>query len=283
MIQDIGSYTSIGESILYGADYKRIYSVRIDLITPEKAKEMLEKNVNRPLKTERVSQYTKDMKDGRWKINGVPIVITDDGYLKDGQHRLRALIKANMSFPFIVISYSKQFEEEASNYDIGLKRSVSDLRILQNKSKVSSRVIGAMNFILRYNSCYKSSSTICDEKIDENAEWLSILDKMTGNGKMNKAAYWAAIVTAYKNGYPAESLFEFNRVLQSGMMSSPEHSAIILLRNFLFELKGGGKQLQEDAYLKTQTALKYFYDKKSVQKLHAKEFYKWEDNNNERN
>lgn len=288
MIQDIGSYTSIGESVLFGADYQRVYSVRIDLITPEKAKEMLEKNINRKLNMNRVNQYVDDMKSDRWKLNGVPIIITDDGYLKDGQHRLNALIKADVSIPFVVIRYSKNFEIEANNYDIGMTRSVSDLRILSGKDSTPSHISATMNFILRYNSENHKAplKSVCAEEIDKNAEYLFILNEARKghDGKGNKAAYWAAIVTAYKNGYSKEKLIEFNKVFQSGIMDKPEHQPIVLLRNRLFQKHVGGDYAsQVDTYLRTQSALKYFETGNIINKTFAKEFYKWEDNNNERN
>ena len=286
MIQDIGSYTSIGESVLFGADYQRVYSVRIDLITPEKAKEMLEKNINRKLNMNRVNQYVDDMKSDRWKLNGVPIIITDDGYLKDGQHRLNALIKADMSIPFVVIRYSKNFEIEANNYDIGMTRSVSDLRILSGKESVPTRITSTMSFILTYNnSGAKIPKSVCAEEVDKNMEYLSIINEMGhGSHKSNNAGYWAAIVTAYKNGYSKEKILEFGRIVRSGIMTKPEHSGIILLRNYLLSEKAMGYKVRVDTYLKTQKALKHFEDGNAIGKIYAtKEIYKWEDNNNERN
>lgn len=287
MIQDIGSYTSIGESVLFGADYQRVYSVRIDLITPEMAKEMLEKNINRKLNMNRVNQYVDDMKSDRWKLNGVPIIITDDGYLKDGQHRLNALIKADVSIPFVVIRYSKNFEIEANNYDIGMTRSVSDLRVLSGKGYTPSRISSTMNFILKYNANnYRPAlKSICAEEIEKNVEYLSILDDMNYkcNKKGNKSGYWAAIVTAYKNGYSKEKLIEFNKVFQSGIMEKSEHLPVIALKNRLISDKNNGYPGQVDTYLRTQSALKYFETGNIINKTFAKEFYKWEDNNNERN
>lgn len=288
MIQDIGSYTSIGESVLFGADYQRVYSVRIDLITPETAKEMLEKNINRKLNMNRVNQYVDDMKSDRWKLNGVPIIITDDGYLKDGQHRLNALIKADVSIPFVVIRYSKNFEIEANNYDIGMTRSVSDLSVLSGKGYISNRTTATMNFILRYSikDTKPALKSVCVEEIDKNAEYLSILNEMShSTSKGNKAAYWAAIVTAYKNGYSKEKLIEFNKVFQNGIINKPEHSPIILLRNqLLLKNRAANYKVQVDTYLRTQSALKHFESGNTKGKIYAtKEFYKWEDSNNERN
>ena len=54
-----------------------------------------------------VSKYARDMRAGKWEFNGAPIRYNgqDQGHseLLDGQHRLRAVIEANMVMPFLVI------------------------------------------------------------------------------------------------------------------------------------------------------------------------------------
>jgi hypothetical protein len=54
-----------------------------------------------------VSKYARDMKTGKWEFNGAPIRYNgeEQGHpeLLDGQHRLRAVIEANMVMPFLVI------------------------------------------------------------------------------------------------------------------------------------------------------------------------------------
>lgn len=282
MIENIGDYTSIGECKLWqGEDDTLVYRVCVEIITPEKAKTILKNNINRKLNTKRVNQYAADMSENRWKINGVPLIMTSNGFLKDGQHRLNALIKANMTLPFLMVHISEKYESEANNYDIGMTRSVSDLRILSGKGSVSTRTAAAVNFILNYNFGMANSKaalkTICAEKIDEYTEYLSILDVLPRSAsKGNKAAYWAAIVTAYKNGYSKEMLIEFNKVFQSGIMSKPEHTVIIALRNRLFSEKGTNYVTQMDEYLRTQTALKCFQNGEVTKRILAtKEFYKW--------
>jgi hypothetical protein len=69
------------------------------LITPTMAKKLLEKNIsNRRLKQKTVEKYTKDMQLGIWKEDtGELIKISISGYLLDGQHRLYAIVKSNIS------------------------------------------------------------------------------------------------------------------------------------------------------------------------------------------
>lgn len=75
--------------------------VEIIAITPELASLILQRNPsdeNRKLSINTVAKYASDMADGRWDgLNGQTIVLSKDGYLNDGQHRLNAIITANMT------------------------------------------------------------------------------------------------------------------------------------------------------------------------------------------
>ena len=66
-------------------------------ITPDLASALLERNSdNRPLNKGRVSLYAADMAEGRWALNGEPIIVSSDGMLNDGQHRVAAIIAAGI-------------------------------------------------------------------------------------------------------------------------------------------------------------------------------------------
>ena len=66
-------------------------------ITPDLASALLERNSNnRPLNSRRISLYAADMAEGRWALNGEPIIVSSDGMLNDGQHRVAAVIAAGV-------------------------------------------------------------------------------------------------------------------------------------------------------------------------------------------
>ena len=61
--------------------------VDIRTITPQEAKEILEGQIkNRKLSQQTILRYAKQMKAGRWKLNGETITF-GGGMLIDGQHR----------------------------------------------------------------------------------------------------------------------------------------------------------------------------------------------------
>jgi len=73
-------------------------------VTPEIAAEWLQKNENnRRQSRATIDAYARDMAAGKWLLSGDPIRFDVNGKLIDGQHRLRACIKAGVSFWTVVI------------------------------------------------------------------------------------------------------------------------------------------------------------------------------------
>lgn len=79
-------------------------SVRIVNVTPALAAEWLANNKgNRPVNSRRVSKFAKAMAAKEWKRNGEPIIFDSTGTLRDGQHRLCAVISANATVEMYVV------------------------------------------------------------------------------------------------------------------------------------------------------------------------------------
>lgn len=100
---------------------------KFELITPEIAKKMLKQNLinNRIIDWPTIREYARQMMNGIWyEHTGESIKITENGTLVDGQHRLLALIEANVSLRFKV-DYG--VPEIAFKYiDSGKRRSAGD-------------------------------------------------------------------------------------------------------------------------------------------------------------
>lgn len=73
-------------------------------ITPTLARLLLSKNdQNRPISKTAVAKYRRDILNGAWSVNGQTIVISRDGLLNDGQHRLNAIIEAGKSVSAVMV------------------------------------------------------------------------------------------------------------------------------------------------------------------------------------
>lgn len=68
------------------------------LITPAMARFWLDNlnyGDNRPISRSRVAYYVRQVKAGRWVLNGQPIIFDSEPRLLNGQHRLSAIVEAN--------------------------------------------------------------------------------------------------------------------------------------------------------------------------------------------
>ena len=103
----------------------------VELITPAIARAMLSKNArNRPITKTLVRRYADDMRADRWNTNGQGIIFTPEGDLLDGQHRLEALIEADVSLEMFVVRGVPQ--ERFETMDSGRARTVGDVLGAQN-------------------------------------------------------------------------------------------------------------------------------------------------------
>lgn len=102
----------------------------VEIITPHIAKEMLERmETNRPLSDTTAKRYARDMADGRWNNNGQGIVLSEDGTLLDGQHRLRAVLISQATLAMLVVRGVDK--RTFITMDSGKTRTLSDVLAIQ--------------------------------------------------------------------------------------------------------------------------------------------------------
>jgi hypothetical protein len=78
---------------LYRARMSGIFASE-ETLTPEMAEMLLAKNEkNRTIKTANLRSIKADILEGRWVLNGEPIIVADTGELNDGQHRCMAVVE----------------------------------------------------------------------------------------------------------------------------------------------------------------------------------------------
>lgn len=100
-------------------------TIRVELVTPVMATQMLEGNTfNRNLREAVVDAYTRDITSGNWHFNGDPIRIANDGTLLDGQHRLHAIAAAGIAVRMVVMRGLSAHQQ--NTMDTGLKRNLGD-------------------------------------------------------------------------------------------------------------------------------------------------------------
>jgi hypothetical protein len=127
-------------------------------ITPIEAKRMLELNtMNRIPRKRCVDEYAREMEQGLWnEETGEAIKIAFDGTLLDGQQRLLALIKANTTLSFLVISGLNK--ETFKVLDTGAKRTAGDIFFISGIENAKNLAAG----ITRYMILKKGSIKLSD-------------------------------------------------------------------------------------------------------------------------
>lgn len=94
-------------------------------VTPAMAAKWLQQNTqNRPISVDRVEKYARDMAAGEWALNGEAVKRALDGTLLDGQQRLTALVKADVTVPMVVVE--DLLPEVQDTMDQGRARTVAD-------------------------------------------------------------------------------------------------------------------------------------------------------------
>jgi hypothetical protein len=117
-------------------------------VSPGLAAEILRHNPdNRYLRPMKVDHFVADMAGGRWVENGEPIIISSDGLLNDGQHRMQAVIEANRSIPFLVVFGVSR--ESRITVDQGTARGAADYLSMDNVTYAHNAATAA-KFIMAY-------------------------------------------------------------------------------------------------------------------------------------
>jgi hypothetical protein len=159
------------------------------VLNPGLAAELLKRNPdNRNIRQTKVLQYEADMRSGRWAFNGEPVIISKEGLINDGQHRLRAMVEANTTLPMLFVFGVDR--EARLTVDQGAARSAGDylgMEGVENSAVAAS--IGRLVIAIereRHARLYRESSVT-------NVE---IRKRVHGDNKVVEAAHYA--MTTYK-------------------------------------------------------------------------------------
>ena len=119
-------------------------------VSPSEAREMLaRKRSAAPIRMAHVRAYAKEMSDGRWVLNGDPIIIGRSGALLSGVLRLEAAKLADASFPALIIRDIDDATFET--IDSVRRRTLSD--ILAIRKEASGRILAsALTVLWKYSS-----------------------------------------------------------------------------------------------------------------------------------
>lgn len=241
---------------------------KIITVTPSFASGILSKNnENRPVYQRAVSSYSDAMKKGQWALNGEPIIISKTGRLLDGQHRLHAVIKADVPVQMLFI-YGVD-DSTFATLDQGKKRTIADTFAILDipNSKNMAAIISSYFTRLKGRTTnrsfemgfttqdslneYKSRPMVWDE-ILKVASWCYSKKRILKLSTVG--AYMAYLII--QNHHKKDVVYDFFRQLFSN--ENVCNGTITLLRERLIDAKLGSYNLssryQEAIVIKTWNA-----------------------------
>lgn len=101
---------------------------------------------NRVINTSNLNKITSDMKAGRFLATPEAIIIDENGRLRNGQHRLNAVVNSNTHQQFLFATVTNG-DEITDVIDIGQKRSLSDM--LEMAGSADPKFISSMASLIR--------------------------------------------------------------------------------------------------------------------------------------
>ncbi len=199
------------------------------LITPELAKEYLEKaRQNRNTNKHTVNFYADEMLRGQWKLTGQGLSFGKNGKLLDGQHRLKAIIKANTAIELLVIHDVE--ESSFSVYDSGKTRTAADIFAIEG---IPNNVQLA-TIIIKYIKMVKGHKFGSHEI---NSKVMKITKEDSLQEYKNDSDSWQQIVTFAATIYRKYRFYSISDVgsITAYLIKDKKHSQTKVI-NFFLEL-----------------------------------------------
>ena len=196
--------------------------VKVVEVGPDLAEEWLQRNRrNRRIRDERVERYAEQITGGEWMLSPDAIAFDYNGKLINGQHRLKAIIKAEMPARFMVATGLQPGAFKIS--DVGVKRTGGDiLRIegFKNPEEMASatrlmvlwsqdRLHEANKYENVYNDALVEMANLCSQ-VDTDSKFWSLPETVRKVNAKEKQRYsglvprsmMAFAVFAYQFSFP---------------------------------------------------------------------------------
>lgn len=204
-------------------------------ITPELARWLLELNTgNRRVSRKRVERYKHIIESGLWINTGEPFIVSDEGILNEGQHRLTAIVEAGIAVPCDIRFGIARKAFEATG--TGATRTVGDVISIGHGDSHSSSIAAGARLLRMYQlglPTSQSAITVSQEIVHASERWhddLVYASKLAtklavDHGlRFRNAAVTAFIVMAQRQKNRA-TVEEFLQIAASGLTNDPNNPA----------------------------------------------------------
>ena len=262
-------------------------NISIEVIDPATALKYLQLSPgNRPLSFRHIKSYVLLMKAGKFFAGNDAIIFDTNGKLRNGHHRLYAIVNAGVSARFIVRRNVP--EEELLHIDNGKSRSLTDATVFNEKYGAISTTEASMIRALMTQG-WKFSGQDIDMSHDQCAEAIKkfrpqidfILQDCFDNktkSRITAAPILAVFVRAAYANWDKQKVKDKIKIAARYLLdptinnanSNLEYSPLKSLRDFLLQNTGVGRMLRIEIYNKTQNMLDAFLKNQERVKVTAK-------------
>ena len=125
----------------------------VTTITPQMAAEWISKtdeSIQRKSNKGNTAYLASQIKEGKWKMNGEPIILNGSKGVLDGLHRLRAVVEENKSIQSLVVKGVDP--KNIHTIDQGRARTMSDVISMHYDTNNHAAVAAALKFVFDFDS-----------------------------------------------------------------------------------------------------------------------------------
>jgi hypothetical protein len=242
-------------------------------VTPELAAKYLEANgKNRRLDRGRVAGYADQMRRGQWRETHQGIAFNCDGSLRDGQHRLAAIVESKVPTWFHV--FRGLADEAVEVIDTHKGRSIADAMTISGDPVGKVMVSTARMMLTSYGMESAHSRADVIAFIRRHREPIAFAINVAGGARGLAAGILAPIARAWYT-QDRQRLAEFGDCLKTGVVASEEDSAAATLVRAMNSAGPGGRNAfrggsgRRMLYRKAGSALVAFLAGRPLSKLYA--------------
>jgi hypothetical protein len=223
-------------------------------VTPLQAQVWLDNGgANRRLKKRTVERYAAFMRRGEWRMTAEPIKLDAQASVRDGQHRLAAIVQSGMTVPLLVV---RGVDEEAFDVmDTGKARTPADVLSIHGYHTTVGMAAVIRNLLLIERQGHVNASTdemralysgptvlAYAQQHPEIEETYALAQTLAAAGLQGGPGTWGAALTLFWR-IDQDATREMVRYLQTGAGMQAGHP-LLALRN---------RAVNRDARLYTRT------------------------------
>lgn len=247
-------------------------------VTPAIAKKFLDRNIsNRKVYRHRVNQYAHSIKTGNFNPSHQGVAFDPSGNLVDGQHRLLAVIQANMPTD-LYVTYNVP-KEALKNIDRNRTRTLEANHQMMTGETISGKDLSAARCLWsaycweHFDKAWTAAVDPTEEQLiefyHEHEYAIKTTDTLKGIKGVGSAVVRAALAASYYT-VGEEAMMRACMKLEDGFVDSSDESAIIKLRDFVTSMSYGGRTERQTRYTTICGALLHYYNKRPVKRISEK-------------